>query len=413
MRRSKAGRRPKGPRLYLRAAERGSEGRWVILDQWADGRRRYVSTGASESDRATAERFFAAYLAEKHVPKFGDGRPHQVLIADVLAYYAEHKAKKAMRQDCLKLSILMLGEFFVGKMVNDITPDLSNRYVEWRIRRGDARGSNKWQARAPNTTRLLEPTTARNDLIVLQAAVRFCWENRKLAQNIPVLKPKASEARHRFLTRSELARLVAGALGWDRHGVRHRKRINYHLARLILIGIYTGTRRDRILRLQWVENLQGGWIDLERGMLHRRASNEPETKKKAPSVPLANRLLAHLHRARRVTARFVIEHNGRNIENNVFTAFEGACRLAGLNYDGQDKADRVTPHTLRHTCVSWALADGKSPYQVGRYVGMSAQMAERVYGHVNDEAQRETANAIGRNVPRPRYGIATQIPKKG
>ena len=79
-------------------------------------------------------------------------------------------------------------------------------------------------------------------------------------------------------------------------GKRHPKRINRHLARFILIGLYTGTRNDRIRRLQWVENFEGGWVDLERGILHRRASTETETKKRAPSVPAAGRLLAHLRR---------------------------------------------------------------------------------------------------------------------
>jgi integrase len=81
----------------------------------------------------------------------------------------------------------------------------------------------------------------------------------------------------RFLTRPEVARLILAALGWDQHGKRHRKRINRYLARLILIGLYTGTRRDRILQLQWVENLHGGWVDLERGILHRKSKAEPET----------------------------------------------------------------------------------------------------------------------------------------
>jgi hypothetical protein len=56
--------------------------------------------------------------------------------------------------------------------------------------------------------------------------------------------------------------------------------------------------------------------------------------------------------------------------------------------------------TLRHTCVSWLLAEGKTPFRVGRYVGLTAQMVERVYGQTNDGLQRETANAIGRrNIP--------------
>jgi integrase len=408
-------RRSKGPQLYLREPRRkGGERRWVILDRGPDGRRREISTGAFAGDRTRAEKAFADYLAEKHVPAFGGGHPDQVLISDALAYYGTHKATKAMRQDMLARALLMLGEFFVGKMVNEITPTLCDEYVEWRIRRGDTRGA--YRKREPDP-RLLKPTTARNDLATLQAALRFCWENRKLTHLVPVLKPKASEPRPRFLTTSEAARLIAGALGWDQHGRRHPKRINRHLARLVLIGLYTGTRRDRILRLQWVENLDGGWVDLDRGMLHRKSKAEPETKKRAPSVPLAdapeaNKLWAHLRRWRRLTSRYVIEFNGMPIRG-LFTGFEGACRLAELNYDVQDPADRVTPHTLRHTCVSWLLADGKTPYQVGKYVGMSAQMVERVYGHVNEDLQRETANAIGRrNIPGPSHTRPTQSLKK-
>jgi integrase len=117
--------------------------------------------------------------------------------------------------------------------------------------------------------------------------------------------------------------------------------------------------------------------------------------KRAPSVPISDRLMSHLRRWRKLSARYVIEHNGAPI-HAVFNGFEATCRLAGLNYDGQDEADRVTPHSLRHSAVSWALAEGKSPMQVGQYVGMTAQMVERVYAHTNDDWQRATANAIGR-----------------
>jgi hypothetical protein len=65
--------------------------------------------------------------------------------------------------------------------------------------------------------------------------------------------------------------LLAGALGFDRRGVRHRAKINRHLARFILIALYTGTRHDAILRLQWIPNTAGGWIDLASGVIYRRA----------------------------------------------------------------------------------------------------------------------------------------------
>jgi integrase len=404
-------RHQQGPQLYLRSPRRkGGARRWVILDRDANGRRCESSTGAFEDDRTTAEKAFAAYLAKKHIPNFGGGDPAQVLISDVMAFYSKHKAEQSYRNDSMAGSLLKLGEFFADKRVSDVTPLLCQQYIAWRIQQGDARGANRRDGKV--IPRLLKPTTARNDLIVLDAAQRYCWCNHKLAQFVPIAKGEPSKARVRFLTTSEAARLLAAALGWDQHGLRHPRSINRHLARFILIGLYTGTRRDRILRLQWTENLHGGWVDLDRGILHRKSKAEPETKKRAPSVPLSDRMLVHLRRWRWLTARYVIEFNGAPI-HGVFTGFEAASRLAGLNYDGQPEDDRVTPHTLRHTCVSWALAEGKSPLQVGQYVGMTAAIVEKTYAHTNHDLQRETANAIGRRtIPGSSHTRPTQLPKR-
>jgi integrase len=409
---TRGGRRSKGAQLYLRDAKRpGGARRWVILDRKANGERIERSTGALESDRATAEKAFGEYLAAKHVPDFGEGRPDQALIADVLAVYGEAKVGKVTRGDTLALTLIRLGEFWAGKTVNDITKERCEDYVDWRINLGDARGSNKWHQKQHNTPRQLKPTTARNDLLTLKAAIRHCWQNRRLTQVVPVHMPPPAEARPRMLTTNEAARLLAGALGWDEHGRRHHRRINRHVARFIVTGLYTGTRHDRLLRLQWVENLQGGWVDLKKGVLHRKGSNEPETKKRAPSVPLSDKLWAHMRRwHRHSNHRYVIAFQGANIES-ISAGFEVAVELAGLATD--DPAKKVTPHTLRHTCVSWMLAAGKSPFQIGKYVGMTAAMVERVYGHTNDNLQRETANAIGsRNIPGPSHTRPTQLRKK-
>jgi integrase len=402
-------RRSKGVQLYQRPPKRkGGQWRWVILDPSA--RPREISTGAFGDDRATAEKKFAEYLAKKHKPNFGKGDPAKVMIADVLSFYAQHQADKGKRNDNIALALMMLGKRTIGMAVDEITPVWCAEYVEWRINQGDARGANMRGGTV--IPRLLKTSTARNDLVVLDAAQRFAWKNRKLTHIVPITKPKVSEPRQRFLTKDEAARLLRAALGWEFRRQadgkwtpvqRHHNRINYHLARFILVGLYTGTRHDRIIRLHFVESLHNGWVDLENGILHRKGKAEPETNKRAPSVPVGDRLLAHMRRWYRCKSRYVVEYGGRPVRG-VFDSFEAACRLAGLNYDGQEVTDRVTPHVLRHSCATWMLLEGKSPYQVGRYIGMSAAMVERTYGHVTDDALRATANVIGRR------NIASPVP---
>jgi integrase len=55
--------------------------------------------------------------------------------------------------------------------------------------------------------------------------------------------------------------------------------------------------------------------------------------------------------------------------------FETAREAGGL-------PDGVTPYTLRHSGISWALAAGIPPSDVARFGGTSVTMLERVYAHL-------------------------------
>jgi integrase len=176
---------------------------------------------------------------------------------------------------------------------------------------------------------------------VLGAALRWCWKEGKIDRLMPISLPPQAGPRQRHLNRSEVAALLAGALGWDRDGVRHRTKINRHLARFILIALYTGTRHDAILRLRWVPNTDSGWIDLGSAVIYRRASGAVDKGKRRPPVPVTPRLLPHLRRWRRLTTTHVIEYAGRPINSKERRAWRTARELAGLGAD-------VTPHNALH-----------------------------------------------------------------
>lgn len=201
----------------------------------------------------------------------------------------------------------------------------------------------------------------------------------------------------RVRTRSEAALLLAGALGWelvDGKWKRHQTRINRHLARFILVGLYTGTRHDAILKMQWLRNTTGGLVDLDAGVLYRRPAGVVERGKRRPALPIPPRLLPHLRRWRNHTARFLIEWKGLPIASKQRRAWRTARRLAGL-------AEDVTPHVLRHTCATWLLQQGVSVYDVAGVLGCSEEVVRRTYGHHAKDHLRQAVEVFSR---RQRFG---------
>ena len=70
--------------------------------------------------------------------------------------------------------------------------------------------------------------------------------------------------------------------------------------------------------------------------------------------------------------------------------FTWAREAAGLSKD-------VTPYTLRHSGISWALAAGIPPSDVARFGGTSVTMLERVYAHLLEssaDAARQRLDAF-------------------
>jgi integrase len=251
--------------------------------------------------------------------------------------------------------------------------------VNWRVSQTDARASQ--------TGKPIMASTARRELVVLGAALRWCWKEGKIDRPISISLPPQAGPRERHLSRNEVAALLAGALGWDQSGVRRRTKINRHLARFILVALYTGTRHDAILRLQWMPNVEGGWIDLAAGVLYRRPTGAVDSIKRRPPVPIPPRLLPHLRRWRRLTTRYVIEYAGRSIRSKERRAWRTARDLAGLGPE-------VTPHILRHTCATMLLQLGVSVYDVAGVLGTTEDVIRLTYGHHAQDHLRHAVAAF-------------------
>lgn len=350
-------RKSKGPRLALDA-----RGNWIIRDI-RNGKAINRGTGCPERDREGAERKLAAYIVSKHDPEAAvrKDNPNSVQIADVLLLEIKRIAKTDMpdaRKRELISALQRIANWFGTRLVGDLTGALQEQYAVERLFQAAA-----WR-----------------DLKLLSAAI-----NRYLKRTVggvqsrfsPVL-PEAPQPRERWLTRQEAAALIRAA--WRQRRERDNYHASRHIARFVLIGLYTGSRASDICGASLLPSTNRGFVDLDKGIFRRKPEAKKETSKRQPTIPIPPRLLVHLRRWKRlgISRHSVIEYNGRAV-GRLRSGWDNAVEAAGLATD--DPRKKVTPHVLRHTSISWFLASGTNIELVSQYTGCSVQTIRKVYRH--------------------------------
>jgi integrase len=394
----------KPPRLYLRDRE-GRGPIWVVLDSGNE-----VSTGCGPGDREGAERALARYIARKYHPKIGVSDQRILPVADVLTYYlrerdpgedgVDSRARKAF--DDLSINIERLLEWWGDKVLSDVKRSKCRAYVEHRTAQANRRFKDS--KRAPR----ISASTARRELEDLASAIA-AYHAEFTLDAVPVVSlPPKPPRRQRWLTRTEAALMLWACLGWRygtqngkltkvpdgqgiRKQIRNRRR---HLARFILIGLYSGTRHMAIVRARWALSENEPHVDTGRGLLFRRGPRERKTCKRQPPARVTPRLLAHMRRWHRLDAKRAIDHvvhmNGSPLTGKIRTAWEGARSDAGLGAD-------VVPHVLRHTSATWLMQGGAQLNDAAGFLGMSEQTLREHYWHHHPDFQDGVDQAFDRS----------------
>jgi hypothetical protein len=248
-------RKSKPPRLWQRPERRDEHGRrthastWVILD----GGRQF-NTGIGADDLGTARRAFADYLSNKHVEtSSGPKATDKISVAEVLALYAQDVGPMHTDPKRTAHALRRLGKFFTSKTLADVNGGLCRAY-----------------ARAQSTD-----TVARRDLEHLRAAINHHRQEGLHDRIVSVVMPDKRPARERWLDRSEAARLMWAAwhhrrdpkLGGNNPSLKHPRR---HIAKFILVALYTGSRAQAIAQAALQREPGRGHIDLERGSCNKK-----------------------------------------------------------------------------------------------------------------------------------------------
>ena len=384
---------PKGARLWLEPEERDRNEKLVRRASWVirDGSHK-LRTGRARDDREGAERALAEYIATKYkVRRDRDRHPSETLVLDVLNIYLADrtKANKIARPQEAKQRILKLADFWQPYTLADVNGERCREYVTWRV-------GQPWKSSKPDRTgrpaRLVTEAAARRELEDLRSAINYHRKEGLCSEIVSVVLPEKSASRELFLTRSEAAKLIWAA--WRAKQVMRDKvtqrEVGKHIARFILVGLYTGTRHAAICGAAFHSAVGRGHVDLESGVFHRRARGARETKKRQPTVRLPDRLLAHLRRWQRlgIAKHAVVEWAGKPV-CSVRKGFAAAVKAAGI-----DK--HVTPHILRHTTATWAMTNGTDMWQAAGFLGMTVETLQRVYGHHHPDFQKDAADSITR-----------------
>jgi integrase len=276
-------------------------------------------------------------------------------------------------------------DYFGRMMLADVTGANCRAYADWRAGKGPKiKGGRKGTGGG-----------ARRDLQDLAAAIGHHAKEGLHRGVVRVVLPPKGEARQRWLTRDEAARLlrVCWRTRETQEGQATNRRPLRHLCRFLLLGIYTGSRPGAILNASWLPGPRRSLVDVDHGVFHRRAEGAPETNKRQPTVRIAPRLQAHLRRWRAADLAagraHVVMFDGAPVAS-VKVALGRAVELAEL-------PGAVTAYTLRHTCASWLVKQGLSTRLIADFLGTSEPMIIQHYGHLAPDYQEAAALSIGKH----------------
>ena len=346
---------PKGIRLWLRPARAGHKSFWIILD--GTGQK---STGCGPREIERAQQALAAYIAAKHKPERAGGRDlASIPVADVIAIYADEVAVTKARPKPADARLRKLLEFFGLHMLSEVNRRLCRAYA---VQRGSLQA-------------------ARRELEDLRAAINHYFAEESVQPVVNIELPDKAPPRERWLTVQEAAALVRTA--WRKTQPMPKggtRQVGQHVARFILVGLYTGTRSAAICGAAIRPTIGRGYVDLANGVFYRRPPGTKETTKRQPSIRLPDKLLVHMRRWERLglCEHSVVEWEGRPVKR-VSKAFKRIADEAGLA--------GVTPHTLRHTAITWAMQRGAKVWDASAYFGVSERILTTVYGHHSPDHQ--------------------------
>jgi integrase len=223
------------------------------------------------------------------------------------------------------------------------------------------------------------PVTANRVVAVLSSLFSWCERHGhrpKLSNPAHGVEKYEENSRERFLSPRELARLGIALSRAE----RNQTETVFALAAIRLL-IFTGCRRDEILKLQWKD------VDLAKAMIRLQDSKTgPRTVYlSAPAISV----LSSLPRVAKHPYVIVGERDRQHLVN-LRKVWLRICKVARLK--------EVRIHDLRHSFASVGVSGGASLPIIGRLLGHTKAATTEKYSHLAADPVRAANEVVGNQI---------------
>ena len=295
-----------------------------------------------------------------------ESRPYEHLVLDYLAYLEFERGLSRNTLEAYRSDLLQFGRFLESRGLDAVTAkaaDVSEFLSDLAAGDGNGRAA-------------ASPATVHRKAACLRSFYRHLRREgvRETDPTTTISGPRRSQRMPKVLNRGEVTKLLAQPRGSEPTALRDRA--------LLELMYACGLRASEAIGMDARD------LDMEAGVLHARGKGSRERV-----VPVGKAAIEavriYLERGRpsllrgRIEAKLFVNFRGEPLtRQGLYKIVRRHATTAGL-------AERMSPHTLRHTFASHLLAGGCDLRSVQEMLGHADVATTQLYTHLSNERLKD------------------------
>ena len=225
----------------------------------------------------------------------------------------------------------------------------------------------------------LSSQTIKHALCVIRQAINKAIEWGMYKGDNPVKKvkmPFVDNQRLRFLTYEEADRLLSAL-----------KKISKQVHDMALLSLLSGLRVGEIFNLKMQD------INFENALISVKDSKNQKSRQAPMPGGIKNMLKDYYEKDVPDAYAFIDKRNGEKVKYLSATYYRVVKNL-GFNTGINDRREKVTFHTLRHTCGSWLAMQGESIFTIRDVLGHKTTAMTNRYSHLTADHRQAAISRL-------------------